>query len=117
MLVDWEPRSEWSISSMPVPKSCQPTMIRLKASPPRPFGRGAGVSTPSLLDGTLEWVARARILLPVRNFKCTRSVQLVMISYAQNFEDVLLARVFSAQTTGFYVDVGAHDPEIFSVTK
>lgn len=40
-----------------------------------------------------------------------------MISYAQNFEDVLLARVFAGQDKGFYIDVGACDPVIESVTK
>jgi FkbM family methyltransferase len=40
-----------------------------------------------------------------------------MISYAQNFEDVMLNRVFRNQTEGFYVDVGAADPTIESVTK
>jgi FkbM family methyltransferase len=40
-----------------------------------------------------------------------------MISYAQNLEDVLLARVFEGKSDGVYVDVGAHDPEYLSVTK
>ncbi len=40
-----------------------------------------------------------------------------MISYAQNFEDVMLYRVFRDQPTGFYVDVGAADPVHHSVTK
>ena len=40
-----------------------------------------------------------------------------MISYAQNFEDVLLARVFKGRNDGFYVDVGAADPVNLSVTK
>jgi FkbM family methyltransferase len=40
-----------------------------------------------------------------------------MISYAQNFEDVMLARVFRDRTDGFYVDVGAGDPVNMSVTK
>jgi FkbM family methyltransferase len=40
-----------------------------------------------------------------------------MISYAQNFEDVILARVFAGRTQGFYVDVGASDPIVGSVTK
>jgi FkbM family methyltransferase len=40
-----------------------------------------------------------------------------MISYAQNFEDVLLNRAFSGVDRGFYVDIGAHDPVIDSVTK
>lgn len=40
-----------------------------------------------------------------------------MISYAQNAEDVILNRVFSEQRAGFYIDVGAWDPDIDSVTK
>lgn len=40
-----------------------------------------------------------------------------MISYAQNFEDVILARAFRGKTDGFYVDIGAMDPELHSVTK
>ena len=40
-----------------------------------------------------------------------------MISYAQNHEDVLLARAFPNRKTGFYVDVGAMDPVEGSVTK
>ena len=40
-----------------------------------------------------------------------------MISYAQNFEDVVLRRVFHARERGRYIDVGAHDPVIDSVTK
>jgi len=37
-------------------------------------------------------------------------------SYAQNFEDVILARAFPG-ATGFYVDVGANDPDIDNVTR
>ena len=40
-----------------------------------------------------------------------------MISYAQNREDVMLARALAATETGFYVDVGAHHPTHWSVTK
>lgn len=40
-----------------------------------------------------------------------------MISFAQNHEDVLLARAFCDQRTGFYVDVGAGHPIELSVTK
>ena len=42
---------------------------------------------------------------------------MTFVSYAQNFEDVLLERVFWQKTDGFYVDVGAYDPERFSTTK
>lgn len=39
------------------------------------------------------------------------------MSYAQNREDVILAGFFENVEKGFYVDVGANDPEIDSVTK
>ena len=39
-----------------------------------------------------------------------------MISYAQNGEDVVLARLFRA-SNGFYVDIGAGHPVVDSVTK
>ena len=37
-------------------------------------------------------------------------------SYAQEGEDMVLARLFEGQSTGFYVDVGAHHPKRFSNT-
>ncbi|MFO0878689.1 MAG: FkbM family methyltransferase [Gemmataceae bacterium] len=40
-----------------------------------------------------------------------------IVSFAQNREDVLLARVFSEVDQGFYVDVGANDPTVSSVTR
>lgn len=40
-----------------------------------------------------------------------------IISYAQNFEDVILWRVFKDVKDGFYVDVGANDPVADSVTN
>lgn len=40
-----------------------------------------------------------------------------MISYAQNHEDVLLDRMFPRGTKGFYIDVGANDPVVHSVSK
>jgi FkbM family methyltransferase len=40
-----------------------------------------------------------------------------MISYVQNFEDVMLERVFKGLLTGFYIDVGAWDDVADSVTK
>ncbi|WP_231866929.1 MULTISPECIES: FkbM family methyltransferase [unclassified Anabaena] len=39
------------------------------------------------------------------------------ISYAQNFEDVLLNRIFKNKLQGFYIDVGALHPTVDSVTK
>lgn len=42
---------------------------------------------------------------------------MTFVSYAQNNEDVMLARVFRGLDAGFYIDVGAQDPRIDSVTK
>ncbi len=44
-------------------------------------------------------------------------VDKVLISYAQNAEDIRLIRVFGSASAGFYVDVGAGDPVEDSVTK
>ena len=41
----------------------------------------------------------------------------MFISYAQNFEDVILNRLFARQKSGFYIDLGAHHPYYDSVTK
>lgn len=40
-----------------------------------------------------------------------------MVSYAQNFEDVILQRIFKSKDKGTYVDVGAFDPYLKSVTN
>ncbi len=40
-----------------------------------------------------------------------------VISYAQNREDIVLDAFFDDVHKGFYVDIGASDPEKFSVTK
>ena len=42
---------------------------------------------------------------------------MAIISYAQNYEDVLLNRLFSDCPNGFYIDVGACHPVVHSVTK
>ncbi|WDS35635.1 FkbM family methyltransferase [Pseudoxanthomonas sp.] len=39
------------------------------------------------------------------------------VSYAQNYEDVMLWRALREFGKGFYIDVGAQDPQEFSVTK
>ncbi|TNE95256.1 MAG: FkbM family methyltransferase [Gammaproteobacteria bacterium] len=39
------------------------------------------------------------------------------VSYAQNFEDVMLWRALKHVEKGFYIDVGANDPILDSVTK
>ena len=39
------------------------------------------------------------------------------VSYSQNFEDVMLYRALKSVSKGFYIDVGANDPIVDSVTK
>ncbi len=39
------------------------------------------------------------------------------VYYSQNHEDLILRAMLPDITDGFYVDIGAHDPEYFSVTK
>ncbi len=39
------------------------------------------------------------------------------ISYAQNFEDIMLDRALKQLSQGFYIDIGANDPTHDSVTK
>jgi FkbM family methyltransferase len=41
---------------------------------------------------------------------------MTFVSYAQNFEDVMLWRALKHVEKGFYIDVGANDPTIDSVT-
>jgi FkbM family methyltransferase len=40
-----------------------------------------------------------------------------VVSYAQNFEDVILLRALRHVERGFYIDIGAQDPVHYSVTK
>jgi FkbM family methyltransferase len=40
-----------------------------------------------------------------------------IVSYAQNFEDVLLWRALGHIKNGCYIDIGAHDPVVDSVSK
>lgn len=42
---------------------------------------------------------------------------MTFVTYAQNFEDVMLWRALKHVKNGFYIDVGANDPDQFSVTK
>ncbi len=42
---------------------------------------------------------------------------MTFISYAQNFEDVLLWRALKGVREGFYIDVGAQHPDVNSVTR
>lgn len=45
------------------------------------------------------------------------SVSILFVSYAQNFEDVMLHRALAHVKRGFYIDVGASDPSSDSVSR
>lgn len=45
------------------------------------------------------------------------STPMPFVSYAQNFEDVMLFRALKHVQRGTYIDVGANDPDFLSVTK
>src|SRR5438105_2444255 len=75
-----------------------------------PAAAGAGVDrlrTPLL---QVRRVARSALFFG-------EGVSPMMVSFAQNHEDVLLARAFAEVGQGFYVDVGANDPSADSVTR
>jgi FkbM family methyltransferase len=40
-----------------------------------------------------------------------------LVSYAQNFEDVMLWRALRGVDEGFYIDIGAHEPRVDSVSR
>jgi FkbM family methyltransferase len=44
-------------------------------------------------------------------------MQSKVVSYAQNREDIILSAFFPKDYKGFYIDVGAHDPDDDTVTK
>ena len=48
---------------------------------------------------------------------CQYRPPMTFLTYAQNFEDVLLWRALRHVKNGFYIDVGANDPVLHSVTK
>lgn len=39
------------------------------------------------------------------------------VYYSQNMEDLIIKSFFPDKRNGFYIDIGAHDPDHFSVTK
>jgi FkbM family methyltransferase len=46
-----------------------------------------------------------------------KDLQVGIVSYAQNFEDVMLWRALGHIEAGFWIDVGAAEPDKFSVTR
>ena len=77
--------------------------------------------TPAELSSDYEWHYRVydegdSTAQEIRAFHCDYSI-MSFVSYAQNFEDVMLWRALKHVENGFYIDVGANDPTVDSVTK
>jgi len=66
-------------------------------------------------ESQLAEITQLNFRLGSKNF--IGNQKLTFISYAQNFEDVMLRRAFKLVDKGFYIDVGANDPIVDSVTK
>jgi FkbM family methyltransferase len=72
--------------------------------------RKGGKAAPSLEERAAEFLISPRVRADAAGYLPP------MVSYAQNFEDVILRRALQDVTNGFYVDVGAWDPVRDSVT-
>jgi FkbM family methyltransferase len=62
-------------------------------------------------------VAATLVSISVQELQTPAKPDVGITSYAQNFEDVMLWRALGRIENGFYIDVGAHDPIIDSVSK
>lgn len=61
--------------------------------------------------------ARAYRHASPNQFKNKDQADMTFISYARNFEDVLLWRALKQVGNGFYVDIGPNDQTVFSLTR
>lgn len=57
-----------------------------------------------------------KLLAVIRCIRNHKSEEYCVKSYAQEGEDMILRRIFEGQSSGFFVDVGAHHPWRFSNT-
>ena len=53
----------------------------------------------------------------VETFECTRFDHAFSVSWSQGAEDLALLSLFNSSINGKYVDIGAHHPSRFSVTR
>jgi FkbM family methyltransferase len=60
---------------------------------------------------------RTFLLFAFIEIKNKISMQIIRNSYSQKGEDLVIERLLHNPKSGFYVDVGAHDPDRFSNTK
>src|SRR5215475_889153 len=75
-------------------------------------GHRAGLQCSQYRQGTVRGLSLERAPYQDRELD-----SMSFISYAQNYEDVMLWRALKHIDHGFYIDVGANDPDLDSVTK
>ena len=78
--------------------------------------------TVARIEGEFGWWLKAhsyplsKDTPPSSHHQLSGIVRTMLISYAQNFEDVILWRALGRVKRGFYIDVGAQDPIVDSVS-
>ena len=68
------------------------------------------------MKSILKTILPSSVVKFIVNFKNNYLDGYALKSYSQEGEDMILRRIFERQSTGFYVDVGAHHPKRFSNT-
>lgn len=68
------------------------------------------------MKSILKTILPNAVIKFIVNFKNKYLDGYALKSYSQEGEDMILRRIFERQSTGFYVDVGAHHPKRFSNT-
>lgn len=68
------------------------------------------------MKSILKKILPKSVIKFIVNFKNNYLDGYALKSYSQEGEDMILRRIFERQSTGFYVDVGAHHPKRFSNT-
>ena len=68
------------------------------------------------MKSSLKKTLPKRVINFIVNFKNNYFNSHSLKSYSQEGEDMILRRIFEKQSTGFYIDVGAHHPKRFSNT-
>ena len=76
------------------------------------------------LRKTIRLAAALKVLLKKSTWgpfteiaECTSFDHAISVSWSQGGEDIALIHALSGQQTGKYIDIGAHHPSRFSVTR
>ncbi len=71
-----------------------------------------------IMNTILKWLSKFRQINQAINLPGVTSYKKACKCYYSHYgEDIILANIFENQQTGFYVDIGAYHPVLFSNTK